>query len=301
MDNKSFNAIPSIKHCTVDGAIDRIEVLRLQEDGVYAIKNVTTSFKDIFIWREKMCDWTYQVVDYYKFDREIVAVALSILDRFSMKRNFSKKDFQLASMTSLHLAVKLYEHRELRMLTLTELSRGLFSLEDMVNMEKNMLKELDWMVHPPTSVCFIRQMFIFLPSSVSERVKKVIFELSRFLTELSVCENSFMEFQPSTIAFASILNAIQLVGKECFSIKSREDFLYHIEFAIKKSCVDSDVVKSMAMLEEVFSKSPGYAVHEASLKSVENEQHRSEVRQDTHFSSNSPVSVVRKFSDGICR
>jgi len=283
----------------VDNAIDRIQVLRLQEEGTYAIKNKTSNFKDILIWREKMCDWTYQVVDYYEFDRETVAVALSILDRFSMKMNFSKKDFQLASMTSLHLAVKLYEHRELRMLTLTELSRGLFSLEDMVNMEKKIFFELNWMVHPPTSICFIRQIFEFVPSSVSERVKKVIFELSRFLTELSVCENTFMNFQPSTVAFASILNAIHWVGSDCFSIDSRETFLDCIEYAVNKSCVDPDVMKAMTLLEDVFSKSPGYAVHEASLKSVGNQHNKHTVKKDTHFSRNSPVSVLRKFPNVI--
>ncbi|GMH59942.1 hypothetical protein TrRE_jg2853, partial [Triparma retinervis] len=47
-------------------------------------------------WRTKIVDWMYQVVDHYEYSREIVAVSMSMLDRFCMRStNLSKKSYQL--------------------------------------------------------------------------------------------------------------------------------------------------------------------------------------------------------------
>ena len=45
------------------------------------------------IWREKICEWSYEVVDHFEMDRETVAISLNLLDRFLAKVNCKKKDF----------------------------------------------------------------------------------------------------------------------------------------------------------------------------------------------------------------
>ena len=91
-------------------------------------------------WREKICKWTYEVIDHFEFSRETACVSLSYLDRFLSNRQVNHRTFQLASMTSLYLAIKLYEPRTLRISSLLELSRGLFDEEHIVAMERFILR-----------------------------------------------------------------------------------------------------------------------------------------------------------------
>ena len=92
------------------------------------------------VWREKICEWSYQVIDHFDFSREVVSISLHYLDRFLATRHCSKKVFQLAAMTSLFLAIKLYEPGKLSMTSMIELSRGYFNVEQMVAMEMEILR-----------------------------------------------------------------------------------------------------------------------------------------------------------------
>lgn len=91
-------------------------------------------------WREKICEWAYQVIDHFDFNREVVAVSLSYLDRFLCVRHVNKKVFQLAAMTSLYMAIKLYEPSSLRMASFIELSRGYFTVQHIIGMEETILR-----------------------------------------------------------------------------------------------------------------------------------------------------------------
>jgi hypothetical protein len=92
------------------------------------------------VWREKICEWSYQVIDHFDFSREIASVSIHYLDRFLGTRQVNKKVFQLAAMTSLFLAIKLYEPGRLSMSSMIELSRGYFMVEQMAAMETSILR-----------------------------------------------------------------------------------------------------------------------------------------------------------------
>jgi lipoyl(octanoyl) transferase len=92
------------------------------------------------VWREKICEWSYQVIDHFDFSREIASVSIHYLDRYLATRQVNKKMFQLAAMTSLFLAIKLYEPGRLSMSSMIELSRGYFMVEQMGAMETAILR-----------------------------------------------------------------------------------------------------------------------------------------------------------------
>lgn len=91
-------------------------------------------------WRDKICEWSYQVIDHFDFNREIVSISLNYLDRYLSTCPVNRKVFQLAGMTSLFLAIKLYETSSLKMSTFIELSRGYFSIEHLTAMETAILR-----------------------------------------------------------------------------------------------------------------------------------------------------------------
>jgi hypothetical protein len=92
------------------------------------------------IWREKICEWSYQVIDHFDFSREIVSTSIHYLDRYLATRTVSKKMFQLAAMTCLFIAIKLFEPRRLSMPSMIELSRGYFTVQQMAAMEMSILR-----------------------------------------------------------------------------------------------------------------------------------------------------------------
>lgn len=92
------------------------------------------------LWREKICEWSYQVVDHFNFSREVVAIAVNCLDRYLAVRTVNRKTFQLAAMTCLFMSIKLNESRTLRLSTFLELSRGYFEAEHVIDMEKDICR-----------------------------------------------------------------------------------------------------------------------------------------------------------------
>jgi len=92
------------------------------------------------IWREKIVEWSYQVIDHFEFSREVVSVSIHYLDRYLATRSVNKKTFQLAAMTCLFIAIKLYEPGRLSMPSMIELSRGYFMIEHMAAMERSILR-----------------------------------------------------------------------------------------------------------------------------------------------------------------
>ena len=78
---------------------------------------------------------------------------MSHLDRYlsACTTPIGKNEFQLLSMTCLHLAIKLNETRILvvpgaksSMDTLLPLSRGVFTLQEVERMEYDVLQRLQW-------------------------------------------------------------------------------------------------------------------------------------------------------------
>jgi Cyclin, N-terminal domain len=91
-------------------------------------------------WREKIVEWSYQVIDHFDFSREVASVSIHYLDRFLATKHVNKKTFQLAAMTSLFLAVKLFEPGRISMSSMIELSRGYFTVEQLEGTELELLR-----------------------------------------------------------------------------------------------------------------------------------------------------------------
>jgi len=217
--------------------IDHIAVMLKQEKGQYApmfdylsinrdSQNNNEHVNEA--WRRKICEWSFEVVDHFGFDREVVSIAMNYLDRViahttgTTKALVPRKEFQLVAVTSLYLAIKLHGEtdavegspRKLRINAFVELSRGMFSIETLETMERAILSNLEWNVNPPTTVCFVASLLRLLPETWDDQplhasVACSIFELARYLAELSVCVSTFsFQFKASVISYSALLCAI---------------------------------------------------------------------------------------------
>ncbi|KAL3935348.1 MAG: hypothetical protein SGBAC_009119 [Bacillariaceae sp.] len=215
-------------------------------------------------WRRKICQWCFKVVDHFQLDREIVSSGMNIFDRFlasrprpveagacacpACQKNIDSRIFQLAAMTSLYIAMKMYSdgrrdspYRNLRLSAFVELSRGQFTANDISEMEQAILNELQWKVNPPTPMTVVPYLLQLMPSrpmspSLRQRcdlVFHVLHELARYMSELSVClGSSSFQYSPSQVAFASILVSMDLLTLHALPMSMRQEF---IELAMKIS------------------------------------------------------------------
>lgn len=109
-----------------------------------------------------MVDWCYTVAKSFGFSRETVGVAItSILDRYLSSSSSSnsesnkkaevaalqsKQIFQLAAITSLYMAVKIFEPVQLGIGMTIKICRGAYKESDIYAMERDILFSLDWRV-----------------------------------------------------------------------------------------------------------------------------------------------------------
>lgn len=164
--------------------------------------------------REQIVEWSFRVVDYFRIDREVVAFSISLLDRFLALCECDRSTFKLAATTTLHLAVKLLHPFKLGELgILSDLSRGEFEMKDVACMEEHILSCLRWKLHPPTPIAFSTLLLDFIFSHQSLNLSSTdiddLYDISSFFTELSLCDYYFVGVAPSTIALASMVNALE--------------------------------------------------------------------------------------------
>ncbi|OEU11305.1 hypothetical protein FRACYDRAFT_193165, partial [Fragilariopsis cylindrus CCMP1102] len=107
-----------------------------------------------------MATWMNTVCDYCHYNKETVEIALSCLDRFVILLNNiilqDRQVYQLAAMTAFYISIKLNEEEVMDPNTISALSRGVHTSKSIIEMESTILVALQWRVHPPTSMSFVR-------------------------------------------------------------------------------------------------------------------------------------------------
>ncbi|CAB9507257.1 diatom-specific cyclin [Seminavis robusta] len=217
-----------------DDIVDTIRAMRIQEEKSYLCRNcyhqstplspsgvaaacspheaVTTQTRNV------LCDWANKIIDFCSLDRETVEIAMSYVDRFAAsakgKEVLQKSDrFQLLVVTALYVAIKVHETVAISTSQFEKISRNTFTSQDLESMERILLEGLEWKLHPPTSLGFVRSYMELVPSlKMSQAMKDTAFILCKVQTELAVRDSALVSARASTIAFASLLNAFEALG-----------------------------------------------------------------------------------------
>jgi hypothetical protein len=168
--------------------------------------------------RSKMATWCIQVVDFCKFSRETVEIAMSNLDRYMVTpagraaRN-DRSIYQLACMAALYTAVKIHEPESMDPKLVSRLSQGVFSSKDVEAMEANLLMALNWRVNPPTALSFVRKLMELIPEdALNGEMRHTVIDVAKFQTELAIHEYQFVTVEPSTIAYCTLINSMESLG-----------------------------------------------------------------------------------------
>jgi len=219
---------------------DTISTMLLQQDFYWQPLDISRySHVTDATWRQRIIEWMYGVVDTCRLRRDVVAVAVHYLDA-SLDLLASRADFQLAAMTSLQLAIKLYDSTILKVSSMVQLGRGLFTVDDIVTMETRILQHLRWKVHPPTTLCFLRQ--YTLPSQDAWAIQ----EMTRFQSEIATCLYTLRSFQPSELATAALDVARRQLGVELHVPTPNLDCVHALEATLANNASWHELLQSLS-------------------------------------------------------
>lgn len=204
------------------------------------------------VCREKMCEWSYRVCDHFHTSREIVAFAFSFLDRFVDKCSCDRTAFKLAAMTSLYMATKMLNAKQLSIHSLAELSRGEFEMAHIAEMERIILETLEWRMNPPTVQSFILILGQLLPKLDFPNLDDV-YDRSVFFAELCVYDYNFVTDERIIIAVACILNVIEGIDSEQHAVVLKHEFLESLKMTYNLTFEASALDKVQARLWFLYS------------------------------------------------
>ena len=159
------------------------------------------------IWRERVTQWCYDVVDHLRESRSTVYVAMNILDRFLVQcpQSTSDRSYEAAALTALFLAVRVRGSRNLEVVDLVRMSRLGVTIKEIVEVGKDMTRSLSFDRRLLTPTDFVQQLIKYLPSTYNSTE---VAEVAGFCTELCTVDSFFAGVKASEIAFASIISSL---------------------------------------------------------------------------------------------
>jgi hypothetical protein len=260
---------PVCNKMTVDEITDMIHVMQLQESTHYKCKHyMGASLAVDRDCRMKMVEWCYQVTDFCKFKRQTVAVSMSYLDRFlstscssALQARQFKRDYQLAAMTCLYIAIKLFEPMVMDTSLLSSISQGCYSESEISDMEKEILTSLGWRMNGPTSHDFLSHILEVLPPTANKSCKSIyrtLLDFSKFQVELAVSDYDLSVQKPSLVALAAILNSAEGVDDNMFTAQCRHKYIKYICNELGMDPFSKPVNAARFRLLKLFSMSSGY-------------------------------------------
>mmetsp|Transcript_36954 Transcript_36954/g.79814 ORF Transcript_36954/g.79814 Transcript_36954/m.79814 type:complete len:323 (+) Transcript_36954:45-1013(+) len=178
--------------------------------------------------RMMMVDWCYSIIDLVQLNRETVELAMDMVDRFLSKPSsvvitsralYDRRQYQLIVVTALYIAVKKIEPAHIvnamNSQLFSDVSQGMYSVQDIEHMEITILQGLDWRVCAPTSIQMANHILsLVLPhfaNTMDDVTSAFVLDEVRFQTELAVRDYYFAMQRPSTVAVAAIFNALDQV------------------------------------------------------------------------------------------
>jgi Cyclin, N-terminal domain len=175
--------------------------------------------------RAEMLHWVLKSSSYMKMSQEIPVLTATLLDRFLQTKRAAEilesvPDFRLATMGCLYLTAKVHEpYVSISANVMSAFSQGMFSAQQVEEMECVILHALDWHTNPPTTMMFVREFLQLLPSSVSASMKEQA--LDHCHTQMQRCMLNYRVFalrEASTIAFFAVQNALACLGMDSITL-----------------------------------------------------------------------------------
>ncbi len=225
-------------------------------------------------WRPRIIEWFYRIVDYFEYNRDVVAISLDLLDRFHIlsSEEVDGEKYQLFAMASLYVAIKMnsaasngkvHTQRSFSLKDFAKLSRGQFAAQDLAAMELKLFKTLNWKLNPiiPTDYLVILlglfncyECNSFNKHSIKrgdlQYVLAILYEVARYLIEISFTSSSMHFYfdhvrvhrSPSLVCLGALCQTLDWISYHYMPHSLKNYFITRSSFLLQ---VDSEAIDSV--------------------------------------------------------
>ncbi|XP_004292087.1 PREDICTED: putative cyclin-A3-1 [Fragaria vesca subsp. vesca] len=153
--------------------------------------------------REVLVDWLVEVAEEYKFVSDTLYLTVSYIDRYLSSHVISKNKLQLLGVACMFIASKYEEICPPRIEEFCYITDNTYMIEEVLEMEKHVLKCLNFETYTPTTKNFLR---IFARAAQeNSKSSDLRFEfLGGYLAELSLLDYCCVRFLPSIVAASAV-------------------------------------------------------------------------------------------------
>lgn len=160
--------------------------------------------KDITVgMREILVDWLVEVAEEYKLVSDTLYLTVSYIDRFLSYHVLSRNKLQLLGVSCMLIASKHEEITPPHIEDFCYITDNTYAKEEVLEMEKEILKFLNFEVSNPTTKTFLRSFTRTAQENSTPSTLKFEF-LACYLAELSLLDYGFLQFNPSMVAASAI-------------------------------------------------------------------------------------------------
>lgn len=158
--------------------------------------------------RAILVDWLVEVHSKFKLLPETIFLSVNLIDRYLEKEKVSWDRLQLVGVASMLIATKYEEIYAPEVKDFVFISDNAYTSEQILAMEYNILKVLNFNITTPSSYRFVEFLCKFSHSESQVRY------MSTYLCELSLVEYKLLRYNPSLLAASAIYLSTKLLRKD---------------------------------------------------------------------------------------
>jgi len=142
----------------VDCWPDFVKYLRsIESNWVIQVADLEKDNPDLRRNRSILMDWILEICYFFRFCQETLYHTVAIIDRTLSRHKVNVEHFQLVAMSAVLIAAKLEEYHPPRVFDLLKLSAHSYKQEEVIGMERKLLKILDMSVHIADPMVFLNR------------------------------------------------------------------------------------------------------------------------------------------------
>jgi Cyclin, N-terminal domain len=191
----------------------RLTLFQMLEDEAAMTKSKQRSIirQPNDVWRNRVVQWFYDIVDHFGDSRSIVYTAVYILDcYYSGKQYFDNQSYQRAALSALFLAFRVNGSSSVNLNDLISMSHIAGEVKDFVSMGKDILKNVNLSKRSQSPHNFVRAYVNVLTHAKFDASDcDVILDEALYYCDLSVSDFELSHIRSSELAMAAIVNAVQ--------------------------------------------------------------------------------------------
>ncbi|XP_008821811.1 G2/mitotic-specific cyclin-B3-like, partial [Nannospalax galili] len=154
--------------------------------------------------RAILVDWLVEIQVAFQMCHESLYLAVKLVDHYLMKVSCRKNYLQLLGSTAFMIAAKFEEPCPPSLFDFLYICENLYEHHEMIAMEIDILKTLNFDINIPTAYHFLRRF------ALSTHTSMRTLTLSRFICEMTLLEYDYTQEKPSKLAAASFLLALYM-------------------------------------------------------------------------------------------